>query len=108
MDLFDNLPVSAIINNKFLCIHGGISAEFTTVRLAYPAFVDREDRQGEGDSQIRAFLRPDVGRPGGQRHGEAGWSDEAQRGAGVLLLLRLRTSQGLPAEELAALHHQGA
>lgn len=27
MDLFDNLPLSAIINNKFLCIHGGISAE---------------------------------------------------------------------------------
>jgi diadenosine tetraphosphatase ApaH/serine/threonine PP2A family protein phosphatase len=27
MDLFDNLPLSAIINNKFLCIHGGISAD---------------------------------------------------------------------------------
>lgn len=27
MDLFDNLPLSAIINNKFLCIHGGISTD---------------------------------------------------------------------------------
>ena len=27
MDLFDNLPLSAIVNNKFLCIHGGISAD---------------------------------------------------------------------------------
>jgi len=31
MDLFDNLPLAAIINNKFLSIHGGISAEITSV-----------------------------------------------------------------------------
>lgn len=31
MDLFDNLPLSAIINNKFLCIHGGISSDIQTV-----------------------------------------------------------------------------
>jgi serine/threonine-protein phosphatase 2B catalytic subunit len=33
MDLFDNLPLSAIINNKFLCIHGGISTEIASVRI---------------------------------------------------------------------------
>jgi diadenosine tetraphosphatase ApaH/serine/threonine PP2A family protein phosphatase len=31
MDLFDQLPVSAIINNKFICVHGGISLEVKTV-----------------------------------------------------------------------------
>ena len=31
MDLFDNLPLSAIINNKFLCIHGGISTDINSV-----------------------------------------------------------------------------
>jgi len=31
MDLFDQLPLSAIINNKFLCIHGGISTDIQTV-----------------------------------------------------------------------------
>jgi serine/threonine-protein phosphatase 2B catalytic subunit len=34
MELFDNLPLSAIINNKFLCIHGGISSDFQSVCLA--------------------------------------------------------------------------
>jgi serine/threonine-protein phosphatase 2B catalytic subunit len=33
MELFDNLPLSAIVNNKFLCIHGGISTDFQTVTL---------------------------------------------------------------------------
>lgn len=31
MDLFDQLPLSAIVNNKFLCIHGGISTDIKTV-----------------------------------------------------------------------------
>ena len=34
MELFDNLPLSAIVNNKFLCIHGGISTDFQTVTPA--------------------------------------------------------------------------
>lgn len=31
MDLFDQLPLSAIINNKFLCVHGGISTDIQSV-----------------------------------------------------------------------------
>ena len=34
MDLFDNLPLSAIINSKFLCLHGGISTDVQSVILA--------------------------------------------------------------------------
>lgn len=33
MDMFDHLPLSALINGKFLCVHGGISADFQSVRL---------------------------------------------------------------------------
>lgn len=32
MDLFDALPLSALVNNKFLCIHGGISPDIKNVR----------------------------------------------------------------------------
>ena len=31
MDLFDHLPISALINNKFLCIHGGISNDIKSL-----------------------------------------------------------------------------
>ena len=33
MDLFDNLPLSAIINSKFLCVHGGISTDVQSVKM---------------------------------------------------------------------------
>jgi serine/threonine-protein phosphatase 2B catalytic subunit len=32
MDLFDALPLSALVNNKFLCIHGGISPDIKNVK----------------------------------------------------------------------------
>jgi serine/threonine-protein phosphatase 2B catalytic subunit len=32
MDLFDRLPLAAIVNNKFLCVHGGISASIETLQ----------------------------------------------------------------------------
>ena len=32
MDLFDALPLSALVNNKFLCLHGGISPDIKNVK----------------------------------------------------------------------------
>lgn len=34
MDLFDALPIAALVNNKFLCIHGGISPDIKNVFLS--------------------------------------------------------------------------
>ena len=31
MDMFDQLPIAAVVNNNFLCIHGGISKEMETL-----------------------------------------------------------------------------
>ena len=32
MDLFDTFPISALINNKFIAFHGGISPELKSVK----------------------------------------------------------------------------
>lgn len=32
MDLFDTIPISAIINKRFIAFHGGISPELKTIK----------------------------------------------------------------------------
>lgn len=51
MDLFDQLPLSAIINNKFLCIHGGISTEIQSVN--HPQLRFRIFRRFRGQNKSR-------------------------------------------------------
>lgn len=31
MDALDYLPIAAIVENKFLCMHGGLSPSITTI-----------------------------------------------------------------------------
>jgi serine/threonine-protein phosphatase 2B catalytic subunit len=35
MDSFDLMPVSCIVNGKFLALHGGISPELKTVDISF-------------------------------------------------------------------------
>lgn len=43
MELFDTLPLAGMVNNKFLCVHGGISPDLKTVYSKL--FVDREHNE---------------------------------------------------------------
>ena len=31
MELFNTMPISAIVDNKYLCVHGGITSALTSV-----------------------------------------------------------------------------
>jgi serine/threonine-protein phosphatase 4 catalytic subunit len=32
MEVFDYLPLAAIVENKFFCMHGGLSENITTIK----------------------------------------------------------------------------
>jgi serine/threonine-protein phosphatase 2B catalytic subunit len=40
MELFDSIPLSCLINGKFLCVHGGISADLKSVLYLIIKFDD--------------------------------------------------------------------
>ena len=46
MDLFDNIPIAAIVNGLYLCMHGGISDELKTI-----ATINQLDRFREVDEE---------------------------------------------------------
>ena len=33
MDVFDNIPLAAVVNGQYLCLHGGISEKVTSVNV---------------------------------------------------------------------------
>lgn len=76
--------------------------------LPHSARRHREDRPEQGDPQVRAVLRPDVGRPRGQRHRQAGRTDQEQRRQRVFVLLRVLVGQELPEQERTAVGDPGA
>lgn len=43
MNSFDNMPLVALINNKFLCVHGGISPDLKNVKILFFYFIKLTD-----------------------------------------------------------------
>ena len=80
MESFCNLPLAAIMNKQFLCIHGGLSPELHTlddlrsvslhpVRLLHPN--PTSDQSLSGAANARSNVRhPLGGSPRGLWHGE--------------------------------------
>lgn len=74
MDSFDQMPVGAVINGKFLAVHGGISPELKSVSAFCPlpkeiftprafSLVGRHqpNRPIQRTAKVRTFLRPSLG-----------------------------------------------
>ena len=53
MDTFDNLPISAVVNGQYLCMHGGISSHVLSVEA-----INQVDRKMEppGDDCLLSDL----------------------------------------------------
>jgi len=39
MDAFDNIPLSCVVNGRFLAVHGGISPDLKNVKWNRPKFI---------------------------------------------------------------------
>ena len=59
MDAFDCLPIACVINEKYFCVHGGITDKLRTVHicLIYKDRVDPKDSSAVIDSSLGAILR---------------------------------------------------
>jgi diadenosine tetraphosphatase ApaH/serine/threonine PP2A family protein phosphatase len=53
MEMFDQIPLSCLINKKFLCVHGGISYELKTVPLSPRSSRTSRRSTGSGRSPSR-------------------------------------------------------
>ena len=57
MDTFDQLPVSAIVNGMYLCVHGGISSFVTSVEAINE--IDRKSEPPDEDCLFSDLLWAD-------------------------------------------------
>lgn len=56
METFDALPISCLVNGKFLALHGGISPDLKTVRPR-PAYLARSSRTSTTSTATRSLPR---------------------------------------------------
>jgi len=44
MDSFDNIPLSCVVNGRFLAVHGGISPDLKNVQICLKKVINELDR----------------------------------------------------------------